>query len=241
MGFKKFLLYLLLLLLILAATAAAGYYFYYLPQQQEEEETTPEETTPSEQAPATQEFEGQYVHGELPEGWEVVEYQNGAGSDMLVSGVTYVGLTGLEVKNPDGTVVFKIKGVYGIGGLGICQNYFQFSDDSATYLSQIQTTNSEVGEAAPTIVDLTSTTYQEYELFGVRVRRIGQDLYWDKVSGDTYFQAACGISERIFNFTAPTFTGDSMAIDSYRFTINETSPESDLLTLDEILQSLTTP
>jgi hypothetical protein len=234
---NKKVLILIILFLLAAGGAAAYYYFYYLPNQE------PEQGEPSttEQGPTTIEYNGQYVSGEVLEGWTIVEYQNGAGSTMLVSGVVYTGLTGLEVKNPDGTVVFKLAGVYGIGGVDSCQKYFQFSDDSAAYLTEIQGINAEVGEAAPTIVDLTTTTYQDYELFGIHVRRVEKKIYWDKTAGDAYFQAACGISERIFNFTNPTFTDGGTSIKNYQYTLNETSPESDLLELDEILQSLATP
>ncbi len=157
---------------------------------------------------------------------------------MLVSGVAYLGLTGLEVKNPAGTVVFKLQGVYGIGGLATCESYYQFADNSAAYLAGIQGINAEEGSPAPTIVNLATTAYQEYELFAVPVRRVEKNLYWDKTDGDAYFQAACGISERILDFASPTFTGDGTAINNYQYALDETVPESDLLQLDQILQSL---
>ncbi|OGC38374.1 hypothetical protein A2V54_01700 [candidate division WWE3 bacterium RBG_19FT_COMBO_53_11] len=228
---------LIVLFLLATAAAAAYYYFYYLPNQEPEQG----EPATADQGPTTTEYDGQYVSGEVPEDWTIVEYQNGAGSTMLTEGVTYAGLTGLEIKNPDGAVVFKLAGVYGIGGVDSCQKYFQFSDDSAAYLAEIQGINAEVSDPAPTIVDLTTVTHQEYELFGVRVRRIEKKLYWDKTAGDAYFQAACGISERIFNFTNPAFTGDGTSIKNYQHTLNETSPESELLELDAILESLATP
>lgn len=236
MSTKKILLLIVLLILLILAAGAVYWFFFYQPA------TYPsnEETQTQETAPATSTFEGQFVKGKVPEGWTVLEHQNGAGSAMLTSGVTYLGLTGLEVKNPGGTTVFKLEGVYGIGGLGSCQNYFQFSDDSATYLSEIQGINAEVDTSAPTIVNLTSAAYKEYELFDVRVRRVEKKIYWDKTAGNAYFEAACGISEKIFNFTTPKFTGDSVSINSYRYTVNETSPETDLLELDKILDSLVT-
>ncbi|MDP1710774.1 MAG: hypothetical protein Q8L46_02440 [candidate division WWE3 bacterium] len=237
---KKITLLIILLILLLAAGAAAAFYFfYYQPQQAalKEEGQTPPETAPAE---TLKDFTGQFVKGKVPEGWTVLEHQNGAGSSMLTSGVTYLGLTGLEVKNPGGTTVFKLEGVYGIGGLGSCLNYFQFSDDSAAYLSEIQGINAEVDTSAPAIVNLTSAAYKEYELFDVHVRRVEKKIYWDKTAGNAYFEAACGISEKIFNFTTPKFTGDSVSINSYRYTVNETSPETDLLELDKILDSLVT-
>ncbi len=228
---------LLIWILILIVLALLGFLIYWLFFKEETtEKGTPEAATPT---PTTGTVTGEFTRGEVPEGWTIVEYKNGAGSDMLVSGVTYTGLTGLEVKNPDGTVVFKLEGVYGIGGLDSCQNYYQFSDDSAAYLAGVQATNTEVGEPAPTIVDLTAAAYQDFELFGIPVRRISTAIYWDVTAGDAYFQAACGIRARIFNFTNPAFSGDGTSINSYQFTINTTSPESDLLELDTILNSLT--
>lgn len=78
-----------------------------------------------------------------------------------------------------------------------------------------------------------------YELFGIPIRRIGTAIYWDTTGGDAYFQAACGIRERFINFTSPTFTGNGTITDSYQFTVSASSPESELLDLDSILESLT--
>lgn len=232
-GWKKFIIW-LLILLILALLAFLIYWFFFKKETAENE--TAETATPT---PTTTTITGELVSGEVPEDWTILEYKNGAGTDMLTSGVTYTGLTGLEVKNPTGTVVFKLEGVYGIGGVDSCENYYQFSDDSAAYLAQVKATNVEVGQPAPTIADLTAATYQEYELFGIRIRRIGTAIYWDVTTGDSYFQAACGIRKPFFNFVAPTFKGDGTSVDSYQFTVNSTSPESELLELDAILESLT--
>jgi len=238
MSKKKIILIVIALLLLLAGAAAAYYYFYFLPNQESQNGEPAKTAEPGE---ITEEFSGDYVSGEVPEDWTIVEYQNGAGSTMLTGGVTYTGLTGLEVKSPAGIVVFKLEGVYGVGGLDSCENYYQFSDDSAAYLAQVQATNAEVGEPAPTIADLTTATYQESELFGIRIRRIGTVIYWDVTTGDAYFQSACGIRKRFINFASPTFNGGGMAVDSYQFTVNETSPESELLDLDTILESLAIP
>lgn len=232
---RKFLIWFLIIL----ALAILGFllYWFLIYQKQTPENGTPETTTPTTEPTVVT---GEFTRGEVPEDWTIVEYKDGAGSDMLVSGVTYTGLTGLEIKNPSGTVVFKLEGVYGIGGVESCENYYQFSDDSAAYLAQVQATNAEVGEPAPTIVDLTSATYQESDLFGIQIRRIGTTIYWDVISGDAYFQSACGIRKPFFNFPTLTFDGDGTSIDSYQFTVNGTSPESELLELDTIFESLTT-
>lgn len=75
---KNKVLILIILLFLAAASAAAYYYyyFYYLPNQKQ----PGEENTPAEEGPTTVEYNGQYVSGETPENWTIVEYQNGAGS-----------------------------------------------------------------------------------------------------------------------------------------------------------------
>jgi hypothetical protein len=178
------------------------------------------------------------VSGKAPAGWAIVEYHDGAGSTNLVGNVTYSGLTGLAIQNPEGVVVFKLEGIYGIGGPYGCFRYFQFADDSPAYLAEVQDINLEWNWPPLVMVDLTSASYQEYMLFDVRVRRIGTTLYWDRYAGDAYFQAGCGMMEHIFVFTNLQFTGDSWSLNGYRYTINRASPESDLLILDEILKSL---
>jgi hypothetical protein len=179
------------------------------------------------------------VSGEAPAGWRIMEYHDGAGSTMLVGEVTYTGLTGLAIQNPEGVVVFKLEGVYGIGGPYGCLRYFQFADDSAAYLAEIQEMNLENNLPPLVKVDLSSASYQEYMFFDLRVRRVGTALYWDRYAGDAYFQAGCGMMEHIFVFTNPTFAGNSVILNSYRYRINQDSPDSDLLMLDEILSSLT--
>ena len=238
---KKQLFWWIILLLLIAALVGgityAVYYFYYLPNQQPAETENP----PAEEGPQTQTFSGEFVTGETPQGWTIVEYKNGQGTTMLTSGVNYTGLTALEVKNPTGDVVFALHAVYGIGGAGGCTNYYRFSDDSTTYYNSILAENSAAGSNPPTIVDLTNSTSSSISLFGLRIRRIAAKLYWDTQSAEAAtFSAACGMSENTFQFTSPQFVpGTQAAEGDYHFVVLTTATSEDLITLDSILNSLT--
>ncbi|HLD96395.1 MAG TPA: hypothetical protein VI794_01565 [Patescibacteria group bacterium] len=226
----------LIVLLLLATAAAAAYYFYFLPQKEAPAEDA---NPPAEEGPVLVDYKGQYVKGEVPKDWTVVEYQNGNGSDMLTEGVTYTGLTGLEVKNPAGDVVFKLKAVYGIGGAGGCGTYFKFADDSAVYYNGLAADNTEVGMAAPTIVDLQGLPYSALSIFGTSARRVGTNLYWDTIPAATYFEAACGMQETLFEFTNPQFgVGGGETHGTYYFTVLGSASVEDLEALDSILNSL---
>jgi len=240
-GKKKTLLWILIILLILIAVLLGLYYGGFLDgllgSQSGE---TPTETS---QEPSYSEFSGDYISASVPENWTVAEYKDGAGTDMLVSDQTYTGLTGLEIKNPAGDVIFKLNGVYGIGGLGGCQTYFQFSDDSPSYYNEVLSANAEVGAAAPTVVDLTQSSYTQINLFDAKVRRVGTDLYWDTDPQTALFEAACGIQENLFDFGAPQFTvtdsfGGEFGSGIYQFTVLGTATEEELTQLDYILNSL---
>jgi len=234
---SKKVIILIILLLLAVAAAVAAYYFYFLPQK---ETPTEDANPPAEEGPTLIDFKGQYVKGEVPNDWTIVEYQNGNGSDMLTEGVTYTGLTGLEVKNPAGTVVFKLKAVYGIGGAGGCSTYFKFADDSTVYYNGLVSDNTEAGVAAPTIVDLQGLPYSPLSIFGTSTRRIGTNLYWDTVPAATYFEAACGMQENLFEFTNPQFSvGGGETHGTYQFTVLSSASVDDLETLDSILNSLT--
>uniref|UniRef100_A0A831Z1I4 Uncharacterized protein n=1 Tax=candidate division WWE3 bacterium TaxID=2053526 RepID=A0A831Z1I4_UNCKA len=66
----------------------------------------------------------------------------------------------------------------------------------------------------------------------------------DTDPGATYFEAACGIQEKLFDFGAPQFTiagpvGGTSG--TYRFTVLAGASSEDLETLDAILNSLAIP
>lgn len=190
-----------------------------------------------EEEPVHEEYEGDYVTATLSEGWSIVEYEDGAGSDMLTDNTTFTGLTALEVVTPGEGVAFKIYAVHGIGGVEACENYFQFEDDSEDYYNEI-VADSAVHSIVPTIVDYSATDYTEFTFLGLRVRRVEDKLFWDTVEDATYFQAACGLSYSAWNLEGVSFTADGIESSSYMWEINDQADEAILLELDDILDSI---
>ena len=70
-------------------------------QAQNEDSTTGEEkiAVVDEEELTLETYEGTVLSAILPSKWSIKEYTNGDGTDMLVDGVTYTGLTGLKVFN----------------------------------------------------------------------------------------------------------------------------------------------
>lgn len=209
---------------------------------EETTENTEDESEPSGTGDAqsttsdTAKFTGDYITAEMPTGWIITEYTNGDGTDMLVEGVTYTGLTGMKISKPGGTVVFKMEAVSGIGGVDACGEYFKFSDSSPSYQSDVETQSADLG-VPTTIVDLTGGTYSEFYFLGKRVRRINNNLYWDKTAGTGTFDAACGM-EHMFWILPLSFTADGMASSTYQISIESGVSPADLNSLDDVLESL---
>jgi cytoskeletal protein RodZ len=84
---------------------------------------TQTETGSTTEASKDVKFAGTVVTATLPEGWSMKEYFNGQGSEYLVEGVTYTGLTGIKIFNADNTDVFHLSAVNGIGFEG-CSEYY---------------------------------------------------------------------------------------------------------------------
>lgn len=251
---SKSLLYIFMIILVALLAAAAGAAaMWFFSNSEEESNDSPSESSGDDpgndgqeipESPDAEEiedettiFSGDYVTGELPDGWTIVEYENGLGSDLLSTGSTYTGLTGLEVLNPSDEVVFKLEAVWGIGGIEACSQYYQFPDNSTTYYNDMVAQAAEVG-VTPTVLTFTESDYVEYELLGITVRRVGTDLYWDRTSGNSYFEAACGMSEMFLILDDISYVADTYTKHDYQWTLEETAPDSELLELDTILESL---
>jgi hypothetical protein len=189
---------------------------------------------------ATTTFVGDFLTVDLPDEWSLVEYEDGINDDNLTGMVTYTGLTGFEVLDETDTIAFAAHGAFGIGGIAFCENYYQFPDVSLTHYSDKADINIALGEAAPTIVDYTATTYAEYEVLGTNWRRIEDKFYWDEVSTGTAFEAACGPIAMM----APTYVGLSFDADGTDATayfteiLLGTADTVKLELLDDILESL---
>ena len=168
-------------------------------EEMEEEAATEEETLDLEETITdllddlgeedTTTITGEYMTAEVPDDWTVVEYTNGNGTDMLVEGTTYTGLTGLKIFNPDDEAVFSMVAVSGIGFIG-CGDYAVFDDDNANYYQEQVDMNDEIGETM-TEHDYTSTDYTEFEWMGTTMRRIDDLYYYDTEEGNNYFEPPC--------------------------------------------------
>lgn len=185
----------------------------------------------------TQTFEGNYIKADYPDGWRIIEYTDGNGTDSLVSGSTYTGITGLEIKKSDNKTIFKMSGVNGIGGTDACSKYYKFADTPASYYHSVKQTSENLG-VTPVIVDLSNKTYTSFNLFDKRTRRINTTLYWDTQISNTTFETACGLSSEIWSFGMLKFQSDGIETSAYRIKITSGNSKDELIKLDAILESM---
>ena len=182
-------------------------------------------------------YEGKYLFAKIPESWSIVEYENGAGSDTLVSGLDYEGLTAVKIFDGEGKLIFWIKGVNGIGGVGGCEEYYKFDDFSVAHLDQIKEENEIVFGYDPTIVDLTNVDYSEFDLFDVRTRRINDTFYFDLVDSNSFFESSCGFSMMFIQTGEELYGSDDMYGGSYFFEFGQSLSDEELEILDNVLDS----
>jgi hypothetical protein len=204
---------------------------------QEETEQSEEEEIPEDQEEplVLETYDGEYISAVLPVGWEIVEYLDGEGSEMLDSVTTYSGLTGMEILHED-SVIMKMEGVSGIGFIG-CRELPRFEDSSTEYEQMQQELNNETGEEEIDYLDYTDIAYAEFQWFNKKYRRVGEALYYDTVEDDEYFQPQCEVSflriEDLGFEMDKEYTGDT-----YMYTISPEATQALLSTLDQILTSM---
>ena len=200
-------------------------------------EESEDEDTDNEQESDSQQFTGDAISAVLPNDWQIVEYFDGQGTDMLVSNVSYDGLSAIEVINPDNEVIFKLKGVYGIGGTDYCSNYYQFEDfDQADYDYFNGVSEEFYGEELP-IIDLSAESYSEINLLDRELRRIDKKLYIDTKDNNATFDAGCGIYENMWEIESLTLMQDTHEGHTYTWSISNTVTDEELEILDDILNS----
>jgi hypothetical protein len=194
----------------------------------EEEPETEESTTTT--------FEGEVITAELPEGWNIIEYFDGDGTESLPdSEMTYEGLTALDIVNPENKQVFSLQAVSGIGFIG-CPEYAVFDDDNEAYRFEQENTMDGLGEELNTI-DYTDTEYSEFELLGVTFRRIDDKYYYDTQEGNNYFEPPCVAG--LLTLEGLYFTDeDGNIYESYFYGATEDATSADLPVVDEILESI---
>ena len=203
----------------------------------ETEDALKEEKELDEKEPKTKDFTGTYIKAKLPEGWDIVEYEDGEGTDTVTEGSKVVGLTGLEIKK-GGTVILKLKALEGYGS-NECSQIAHFKDFSQEYEEDKKEMAEETGHTV-TFLDFTKTPYTEINLFGIKIRRVEKEIFYDTIEGDSYFQPQC--LKPVLIFDDLTFTVGEGAYQtsngdySYSFSGNVTTEELNLL--DDILKSM---
>lgn len=207
-------------------------------EEDEDDDDEDEQSSQGAPAPTLNTFNGEFVTGKYPDGWQIKEYKDGAGSSMLPGGgATITGLTGLEVLAPGSKMAFKIEAVSGIGGIAGCDNFFKFADTSQTYQDQKQFESDSVG-ITMTIVDLSGSVYAEFDLMGVATRRVAKKIYQDVTVGQG-FDPGCGMQESFWNYQGLSFSIDGYDSWTYQPEVGSTLTAGELDTLDDILESLT--
>ncbi len=198
---------------------------------EDEDENNIEET----ESTATTEITRNIISAEVPEGWDIIEYTNGNGTDMLVDGITYTGLTGIEILNPEDEVVFYTKAVSGIGFAG-CGDYAIFADNNPSYYQEQVDANNEIGETM-TEHDYTNTEYSEFEWLGNTMRRIDRIYYYDTNTENNLFEPPCVPS--LITLTGISFTDSyGYAGTAYSYGLEDTATEEEISTVDQILESM---
>lgn len=247
-------------LILLGGAAYAGYYYANSQPANEEESTSdiPEQEEGEEQndeeesvVPVSSEFVGDYVTAEVPDGWSIVEYVDGDGSNMLVGQTDYQGLTGLSVLTDEDEEVLKVYAVMGIGGIDICSTVAKFSDTPQAYINAINalTTDynlsSDPDEPMPVVNVIGDHEYTEFSFIDFRGRRVDTDLYWNDLDNVNVneFHSLCGLSAGVLSFETLSFEYDSgMGFDtgnSYSVKIMGDPSEEILLLLDDVMSSVT--
>lgn len=198
----------------------------------DDEDCDTEDTT---EVLTTELFEGEVLTATIKKDWKIIEYLDGNGTEYLMDGETYDGLTGFEIKNPDGDRVFSMMAVTGIGFAG-CPNYAEFEDDSPSYYAEMEDAASTMGDPW-TPKDLTNASYKEFEFLGTTVRRIARTYYYDTLEGNNYFEAPC--VDGIISLEGLVYTDSyGYQLEAYFYGAEETAVEADLLVVDDILDGL---
>jgi hypothetical protein len=250
---------------LLAAGVYAGYSFSKLNQEaenpdeqeileeeieEEVEEEEEEEIEEEVEEAQTVEFSGDYIAAEIPQGWEIIEYEDGFGSDALMEMTDYEGLTGISISTDSGDEILKVYAVMGIGGTNLCSTVAQFSDTPQAYIGEInqRTTDFNVGttpqEPMPVVVQIADEDYTAFEFIDFRGRRVGTDLYWNDLDNDNpnEFHPLCGLDAAVLNFETLSFIYDSgfgtEEANLYSVEIVGQPSEADLLLLDSVMDSI---
>lgn len=200
-------------------------------------EETADDTSGEETESATETFTGEVVSATLPEGWTIEEYFDGEGSDTLVEGVTYTGLTGLKIFNAEDEEMLWLKAVNGIGFAG-CNEYYAFEDDNPEYRQEMEDIADEMSDTL-NINDFSSMPYTEFEWLGHTTRRVAQRFFQDDEEGNEYFEAPCfNIVVTLDGVSFEDADSDGPAYTAYFYKFPEDITGDQLVQIDGILESM---
>jgi hypothetical protein len=147
----------------------------------------------------------------------------------------YVGLTAIDIVNPDGLQVFTIQAVSGIGFTG-CPSYPVFSDNGENYMLEQESASEEIGDEFNS-TDYTDAEYVEFEFLGTTFRRIDKQYFYDTQEGNNYFEPPC--IEGLLTLEGLYFEDvDGNKYEAYFYGATDDSTEEDLSVVDTILESV---
>jgi len=248
-----------LVLLLLGAAAYAGYYFGGFDGFGGGDESGEdfsgeggsgfEDQEEADAVPVYSDYLGTYIDAELPDGWQIVEYEDGEGSDMLMD-AEYEGLTGLSIVTDGDEEILEVFAIMGIGGIDICSTVGRFSDTPQSYIDEINNLTTEYNtfvenpEPMPVVSQIGDDEYTDVSFIDYRGRRVGTTIYWNDLDNVNMseFHPLCGISAGALSFDTLTFeytsSGMSDTSGSYGVRILGNPSEETLLILDHVISSI---
>lgn len=229
---------------IIVAQKPAGLNSTNLPNK--EEETTvsyiPSYTAPKyETDNSSQNFEGKFVKTNSPVGWTIKEYSTAEGMKYPVEtpGVSYSGLTGLEIFDENNKIMFSMRGADGIGGSGGCSEVAKFDDTPQNYITDIVDTTEILGFGTTTVVNFHNVTYKSIPFLSIEFRRFTNTLYIDIDEDPNTYSTGCGISSQFVTLQDLNFTVNdndtNYTINVYEFKLSDNASETKLVQLDSVL------
>ncbi|MGI6484710.1 MAG: hypothetical protein ACOX0R_03830 [Candidatus Dojkabacteria bacterium] len=194
-----------------------------------------EDTVPKvETKPQLQKFIGKFVTAELPEGWsikEFTEFYDDEGNQEEPPDKNYKGLASLRIYKGDKKVLQFNPFFGGIGTRDFSGTIYRFKDYSPEW-EQEEKDELEKAGATINIIDYTQTSYSEYKILGLTVRRIGKWFFYDHIPTTTTFEYPST------GAILSTFLPCSTQSERVSFSFADDITEPDLLIIDKILESL---
>lgn len=189
-------------------------------EREETEEEDKEEKEKEEEVaePTTSEFVGKYIRATLPLGWSIKEED--LGSQFKGFQVTHGSKTIMEIEILDG-----------VGSIG-CPQIVLFSDSPSNYEEEKKEMNVEIGMEA-TVLDYTNTKYSAIRFFGVKMRRVGNRMFFDSDKTTQTFEAQCEGSWVVIEELSKI-----ASTNHFNLTISSQATEEELNSLDTILENM---